>query len=1110
MQHSSTNSSPGERSTRQAMLQYQRRQFHELLKHVWRRSAFYREYYGSHGISEKSLDELSIEDLPLLPKKTLIDNFDRAVTDPRLRRKDLEEWFETHRDPSDTFCDDMVVIHGSGTSGDIGIFAYDRKAWARADASLAGHLPLPENYPTGKTRVAFYVAAGGHFATVSMANSMPQSVYDTLILSLLDSTEQTIEQLTAFQPHRLTGYSSSVAQLAELALDGRLEIFPQRIFVVGDRLTESMEGKIRAAWDVPLYVLYAASESKCIAIKTPERGQMTVLDDLNIVEVLDDCDRAVDAEQEGRVVLTNLYNSILPILRYELGDYVVRGTDLPDSPLTTLRDIRGRTNDALPIVLASGQPDSIHPIVVTTFFVPTIEKFQFVSEGPAQVRIDYVAPGNIDTAVRHEFERMLAVKGGGRMTLHVRRVPSIANDPVTGKLRLVRFEGQRAPRPTLTLQPDVPPAPRGAAASFGRIRIQPDPSFVPFTRAEVEQSIPARFERQVEKYFDRLAVKSGDLALSYSELNRAANRVAHAIIARLGTSQEPVALLLQHGVPPAIAMLGILKAGKCCVPLDPSFPASRLVAILEEAGAALLLTDDRDMAAALALTRTPANILNVDALDISLPVGNPGLAIADALAYLFFTSGSTGRPKGVAHTHCHGLHQIMAYSNGLKLGPEDRVTQLHSHGFSASRLDIFGALLNGAALLPMSPLEDGMGGLARRLIEERATLFHWVPTAFRHFADSLAPTHAEGELFPKVRLIVLGSEPLTTRDVELYKRHFSRDCVLVNRFGATETGNITWLFLDKQTSLPGGRVPVGYPVDDTEVRLLDETGKEVGDTQTGEIAVTGAYLPSGYWRRPQSTDDVFSPALGYPGKVTYRTGDMGRRLADGCLVHLGRKDSQVKIRGYRVEPEDVQSSLLDHPAVAAAVVMARPDSLGDVCLVAYYVAAVETPPTHRALRRFLEGRLPTYMVPAAFICLEALPFTPNGKLDREALPEPNRLQPDGEALMAEPRTGSEETLAAIWSSVLGVESVSADDNFLDLGGNSLQAMMIISRAVAAFKCAVSIQEFFELPTIAHMAEVIDGENLKSAADSEMAAMLAMVESLSEEQTLQLLKKETEE
>jgi len=996
------------------------------------------------------------------------------------------------------FAKDIVVIHGSGTSGDIGIFAYDRTAWAIADATVAGRLPSPENYPNGKTKVAFYIMGNGHSASVSMANTMPKDVYDTLILSLLNSSEQTVRQLSEFQPHRLSGYSSSVAQLAELALKGRLQIHPQRVFVVGDKLTQSLETQIREAWSVPIYVLYAASESKYIAIKTPECDEMMVMDDLNIVEVLDEKDQAVSAGKEGRVVLTNLYNYTLPMLRYELGDYVVKGTELRDGPFSTLRDIRGRVNDALPIVLSSGLHDSIHPIVLTTLFVPTIEKFQFVSETPEHVRIDYVAPRNIDGAVREEFQKMLDAKDAARTTVDVRNVPAIANDPKTGKLRLVKFEVQHLKQPHSVIDRDVSEiVPR-------RVDIKPAPSFVPFARADIEQSIPARFKQQVGKYGDHLAVKSGDFALSYTELNRAANRIAHAIIDRPGETGVPVALFLRHGISAVIAILGILKAGKCYVPLDPGYPAARLAAILEESQASLLVSDDADSPSALAFVRDIDNTLNIDSLDRSLPTDDPSLSISpDSPAYLFYTSGSTGRPKGVVQNHRNVLHQIMTYTNALLLNPDDRVTQLHSHGFSASRLDIFGALLNGATLFPFSLAKEGMDRLARRLIDEEITMLHWVPTAFRHFGGTLD----KGKRFPKLRLIVLGSEPLTSQDLQLYRRHFSPDSVLVNRYGATETGNIRWYFLDRQTALRTGPVPVGYAIEDTEVLLLDEMGKEVGKNQIGEIAIKSSYLSPGYWQRPDLTAEAFSPAPGEPEKKIYRTGDMGQLLGDGCLLHLGRKDFQAKIRGNRVELGEVERALLDHSAVTTAVVAVRQDKSDNKYLVAYYVTGNTPAPDQSALRNHLNAQLPSYMVPAAFVRLEALPLTPNGKLDRNALPEPDQSRLDGETPATEPRTDVEKTLVQIWSSVLGIDPLGIHDNFFDLGGHSLHAMIILSSIASAFKVEVSLRDFFESPTVAHMGELISSTNKETIAETELASVLGMVESLADEEVLPLLEEE---
>lgn len=1069
-----------------ALLAHQKRHFQTLLQHVWRRSAFYHDFYGDHGFREKDLSDVSASDLPILPKKTLIDNFDRAVTDPRLRKRELEEWFARHRDPSVEFLPDMVVLHGSGTSGDLGIFAYDRKGWTTADATIAARLPLPEQFDAGRTRIAFYVAAHGHFATVCMAASMPPRVYDTLILSLLDSTEQTLRQLNVFQPHRLTGYSSSVARLAELALDGRLDIHPQRIFVGGDRLTGSMERKIRAAWKAPIYSMYAASESKYIALKTPEHDQFMVMDELNIVEVLDDDDRPVGEHEEGRVLLTNLYNFALPILRYDIGDYVVKGTPLPDIPFSTLREIKGRVNDALPVRLSSGAIDSIHPIVVTTFHVPSIEKFQFVSADPDYVRINYVAPKNLDAAVRHEFQQMLDERGASQVDIEVQHVPDIPNDPQTGKLRLVVLEGT-GPHADRRRPPDrIPFAEPSHELTHD---VEGNASFEPFARAELDRSIAERFEQQVRKHPNRQAVSSGAAALTYSELNRAANRVARAILVRRGPDPETIGVLIRPGISAVSAILAILKAGKCYLPLDVSYPPVRLASILHATPVSLLVTSNEDMSQANALVPT-THVLNIDAVDAAVPSENPGLGVSpDSPAYVFFTSGSTGQPKRVVHTHRHGLHQIMSYTNGLQITPADRVAQLHSHAFSASRLDIFGALLNGAALCPVAVAERGMGHIARRVIEERITLLHWVPTAFRRFAETLGSLANEDltRAFHSVRVVVLGSEPLTRRDIDLYRLHCLDECVLVNRFGSTETGNICWYFIDKRTGMPAGPVPVGHPIDDVEVHLLDEQGRDVPTGSVGEITVRSLYL---------NTD---------ASDTLYRTGDLGRLQPDGCLVHLGRRDLQVKIRGHRVELGEIERALLEHPAITSAAVTLRQDDPLKPRLVAYYVLRDAVGPTRAALRTFLDSRLPGSMVPTDFVRLESLPLTASGKVDRSRLAGPDHSRVDDQEVLVAPRSDVEHELTAIWRSVLGVEAVGIHNNFFELGGDSLHAMMILTRAADALHCEFSFQEFFEQPTIAHMAAMADRAVPKERAPLDRDAIIAMVESLSDEEARQILK-----
>ena len=328
-------------TTRESILHAQQRQLQALLAYVWEHSVFYREYYQSHGIREDDLSGLTIRDLPFLTKQTLMEHFDQAITDSRLRKTELQHWLQEHRDPREVFHRDFVVLHSSGSSGSMAIFVYDRTAWQVLNTTMATRFPLPERGRQQKTRVACYKATHGHFAGATNAVRMPKALYDVLMLSMLDSSAHVVEQLQAFQPHRLVGYSSSMAMLAEWTLQGALRIRPQTVVAGGDLLTDRMEHSIQEAWGAPLYLNYGTTESIYLAIRAPHQTDMTMLDDLNILEILDDAHQEVSPGGQGRVVLTNLYNYALPILRYELGDYVIRGPDRPDSGMGALRNSYG-------------------------------------------------------------------------------------------------------------------------------------------------------------------------------------------------------------------------------------------------------------------------------------------------------------------------------------------------------------------------------------------------------------------------------------------------------------------------------------------------------------------------------------------------------------------------------------------------------------------------------------------------------------------------------------------------------------------------------------------------------------------------------------------------
>ena len=499
------------------------------------------------------------------------------------------------------------------------------------------------------------------------------------------------------------------------------------------------------------------------------------------------------------------------------------------------------------------------------------------------------------------------------------------------------------------MPPEAATLPSSSAPGHPR----PTNGFIEFRTEEVEQSIPARFERQVDRYPEQPAVKVGTHQLTYTEINRAANRVARAILARRGHGEEPVALLLEHGASLISAILGVLKVGKIYLPLDPSYPLARSGYILEDAGAALIVTNNRHLALAGRLNQAGRPLLNIDELDSTYPEVNLGLPVPpDALAYILYTSGSTGRPKGVVQNHRNVLWDIREYTNTLHISPDDRMTLLYSCSVNGSVRGIFGALLNGASLYPLDIKEEGLNGLADLLSREEITFFHSVPTVFRHFVGALTGT----ERFPKLRLIRFGGERVLARDVESYRKHFPDDCQLYTGMGATETGHVRHYFHDKRTPITSGVVPTGYAVEGKEVLLLDDAGREVGVGHAGEIAVRSRYLALGYWRKPDLTRAAFlhDPAGG-PERI-FRTGDMGRMHPDGCLEHLGRKDFQVKVRGYRIEAAEIETALLGLAGVREAVVVAREAVPGEHELVAYVVPEPTQAPTAAGPARAPEGR----------------------------------------------------------------------------------------------------------------------------------------------------------
>ncbi len=579
-------------------------------------------------------------------------------------------------------------------------------------------------------------------------------------------------------------------------------------------------------------------------------------------------------------------------------------------------------------------------------------------------------------------------------------------------------------------------------------------------------TIPECIEHFARTLPDRIAVKTRAQQFTWAELNRAANRAARAILAGGDAGRGPVAVLIPRGAGLTVALLAVAKTGRAYAPLNPAHPPERTRHILDDSRALTLVTNRANLALARALAGDRVAVVDLDALAPSQSDANLGVPIApDEIAAITYTSGSTGKPKGVMQSHRSTLHRRAA-AKTFDIGPEDRVAAVGSAG-----TDNYRALLNGAASYPWAVKEEGFADLGRWLREERVTVYLSVPSVFRDFVASLAPE----DRFPDMRLIILRGETLYRSDVDLYRSRFTPHCLLVNELGSMETRTVAQFVIDHATPVTDGIVPVGHVLRDKVVLILDENRREAPAGEVGEIAVSSRYLSPGYWGQPDLTRERFlaDPAGG--DERTYLTGDMGRFLPDGRLVHLGRKDTQVKIRAQRVEIGEIEAALRALPGVREAAVVAREDQPGDKRLVAY-VGVVEPPgPTVTALRRVLDATLPEYAVPAAFVIMDRLPLTPSGKVDRLRLPDPDRARPRLDEPLIAPRTPLETMLAEVWREILGLDAVGVRDGFLDLGGSSLMALRLHAEIERRSGRRVPLASLFDAPTVERQAALLGGD-----------------------------------
>ena len=590
------------------------------------------------------------------------------------------------------------------------------------------------------------------------------------------------------------------------------------------------------------------------------------------------------------------------------------------------------------------------------------------------------------------------------------------------------------------------------------------------TKVEYPQDkcIHELFEEQVARTPENIAVVFEGEELTYRELNHRANQLAHYLQSLGVQSEVLVGICVERSLEMIVGLLGILKAGGAYVPLDPSHTQERLAFMLADTQASILLTQQS------LVDQLPANKTHIICLDTDWEkINNQGQhnltyhERSDNLAYITYTSGSTGQPKGVCVIH-RGVIRLAKNINYANLTSTETFLQLAPISFDASTFEIWGSLLNGAKLVIFSPHTPSLSELGQAILSHKITTLWLTAGLFHLMVDE------QIENLKLLHQLLAGGDVLSIFHVHKFHQ-IAENCQLINGYGPTENTTFTSCYpmpkIAQKIAQFYSSIPIGRSITNTQIYILDSCLQPVPVGVPGELHIGGDGLARGYLNRPELTAKKFISNPFGSGKI-YKTGDIARYLHDGNIEFIGRIDNQVKIRGFRIELGEIEAVLAEHPHILNVVVIVREDNLEDKRLIAYIVPQVQTTLTQSEMRQFLKQKLPEYMIPSAFVFLAKFPLTPNGKIDRRALPTPEQIRPEPEETFIAPRNELEQQLTKVWEAILGIKSIGVTDNFFDLGGHSLLAVKLFAQIEKTFRINLPLAAIFHSPTVEQLANII--------------------------------------